>query len=45
MLEFIYENTFRDLGSGFDCYPIDYGTTCTQLVLIEIDKTITYGRI
>ena len=29
MLEFIYEKTFRDRGSGFDYYPINCRTTGT----------------
>ena len=29
LITFNHEKTFRDRGSGFDCYPIDYGTTGT----------------
>ena len=36
MVEFIYEKTFRDRGSGFDYYPINCRTTGTQLVPREI---------
>ena len=32
----INEKTFRDRGSGFDYYPIDYGTTGTILEPREI---------
>ena len=36
MVEFIYEKTFRDRGSGFDYYPINCRTTRTCLEHREI---------
>ena len=36
MVEFVYEKTFRDRGSGFVYYPIDCRRTSTKLVPREI---------
>ena len=40
MVEFIYEKTFRDRVSGFDYYPINYGTTRARLEPREIKINI-----
>jgi len=38
MLFLNHKKPFRDLGSGFDYYPIDYGRTIAGLYLIEIKQ-------